>query len=110
MLNKKILVYYNTILGYNFLNAYTYGNSSNDNIYIVYRNNIHFNLLKDKSDEIDFNMNLKKIKKIHKDIEKHVSKINLNKISNENCKTIFDKTYVNYRRKECPNLMKFLNN
>ena len=49
-------------------------------------------------------MNIKKINNIHYEIEKNVSKINLNSISNENCKTVFDKEYVNYRRRECPDL------
>ena len=74
------------------------------NIYLVYRNNIHFNLLIDKKSENAEEINLDKIVKIHKNIEKNLNKTNLNLIKCENIKYIFDKTNVDYHRKECPNL------
>ena len=59
ILDKKFLVYYNILLGYNFFHEYSSKSFSNDNIiYIVYRYNIHFNSLKDKygKENIDINM------------------------------------------------------
>ena len=46
ILNKKIIIYYNTFTGYNSLNEYNPSSAAKESIYIVYRNNLHFNLLK----------------------------------------------------------------
>ena len=58
----------------------------------------------DKKSEDEEIINLEKIKKKNKNIEKNINKVNLNIIKSENIKFIFDKTYVDYHRKECPNL------
>ena len=45
LLNTKILIYNFNISGYKLLNAYSPNNQNKNGIYIVYRNNNHFNLL-----------------------------------------------------------------
>ena len=105
ILNRKIVIYYNTILGYNFLNEYKPNNDAKDTIYLLYRNNIHFNLLKNKTAKNENKeISIKDIDIIHKNIENNFDKINLNKIKEDAFKIIFDKKYVKYRRKEIPNL------
>ena len=135
ILNKKIIIYYNTLTGYKLLNQYSPNESINTikytiqgliiryininnrlplhlltqivntAIYINYRNNNHFNLLQSKNSTITSNeLGLYELNKIHKKIEKNQNKINIHKIDSNSFKRIFNKKYVKYRRKECPEL------
>ena len=45
ILQRKIIVYRNSISGYEFLNEYNTNNPSKERILLCYKNNNHFNLL-----------------------------------------------------------------
>lgn len=105
LLNKNIIIYFNTLLGYKLLNKYYPNKTIKSDIYIIYRNNNHFNLLKSKDyANSNIEIGLKELNKIHKKIEKNMNVNNINKIETNFFKPIFDKKYVDYRRKECVQL------
>ena len=106
LLNTKILIYTFSLSGYKLLNEYTPTKTNKAGIYIVYRNNNHFNLLSQKNNSNDEirDINKYEITKIHKNLEKNIHNLNINKVETKNFRKIFDKKYVDYKRVECPNL------
>ena len=79
ILNLKIVIYYNTILGYKYLNEYKPNDNIKNSVFLVYRNNIHFNLMriKNSNPEESGDISIKEINSIHKNIENRLDKINL---------------------------------
>ena len=71
---------------------------------LVYRNNIHFNLLRIKNSNPEQSGDIKESDSIHKNIENRIEKINLNNIDLSKFNKVFDKKYVKYHRKELKNL------
>ena len=66
LLNKNIIIYFNTLLGYKLLNKYSPNETIKSAIYIIYRNNNHFNLLKSKNyANSNIEIGLKELNKIH---------------------------------------------
>ena len=105
ILNRKIIVYNRVLLGYQFLNEYKQNQNIKETIHIAYINNNHFNLLENKNNENQSKeFTLSEIEKLHKKLEKYSNKIDLNTIETKQFKQVFNKKYVNYNRKECPDL------
>ena len=103
-----IYVYYKDLLGYKFLQYYNCQNEENEeNIYIIYKNNNHFNLLVKKDINLHVNLEDKsKFEVIHKNIEKNLHKPKPKDINSLKNTKFFDTKYVNYPR---DNLNNFYN-
>ena len=71
---------------------------------MLFKNNNHFNLLLKKVINIHRNNNdANYFDNIHKKLEKNLKSINKEDIKRKEHVKIFDKVYVNYKRKGCQN-------
>ena len=105
-LNISITIVRKNMIDYEFFQNYSPNELKEyPKVYIVYRNNNHFNVLQEKSTNLHFKENKASlIKEKHDKIKKSIKL--LNKKDAENCtkSKFFNSIYVKYPRKECTNL------
>ena len=105
VLKRGIIIYKKEPNGYNLINIYSADkNNDIENIFIVYVNNNHFNLIVQKDTNIHPYIDNNNILKIHEKIEKDITKLKKTDIKNSIKNEFFKYTYVNYNHKKSLNL------
>ena len=107
-LNKRIIIYRNSVKNFEFVNEYSNVNSNyheKDIIMHLYKNNNHFNLLLNKKKDNIMNLETEiNFENIHKRIEKNIHLLKKEQIENYKINSFLIQNYVDYPRKECKNL------
>jgi hypothetical protein len=77
-LNKEIIIYRRNLTGFEFINNFTNNTQNNqDKIFLIFRNNNHFNIIMNNNINLHINKNNNKLLEIniHKNIEKKLKKL-----------------------------------
>lgn len=100
ILNKEIIIYRKNVNGYEYINNFSSNNNNSDKIYLIFKNNNHFNIIMNNNINIHPNkIDKKSEKSLHKKIENKIKKLNINDVKNYKKGNFFSYKYVPYFRK-----------
>ena len=105
-LNKEIIIYRRNINGFKFINNFTNNNYNNqEKIYLIFKNNNHFNIIMNNNINIHANIHIDKKAEdeLHKNLEKNIKLLKLKVIKNYQTDKFFSYKFVAYYRKGVEN-------